>query len=414
MWSVLIIDDERNFCTILKDYIDQEGSRFFVKSCFTDGELAWQWLAENDVDLIITDIRMPNVTGLDLAKRLHETDRDIPLIVISGYSDFEYAKRAMQYGVANYLLKPVDFAELSDTLARLETQLAARQNSSDENSQIALFLFYALAGLLNTRENLTHAANVARVPFNPEADHFRLFEAGVIAAPSRIERENLAQILENLLRMRFPNVTIYRVHETAERFYFLTVGGSAALKGDTHAEDELLRQESGFTPHFALLAESDSLSQLCRLVGQSGLRNTFLSSVSQNELSFSPLADDAPDSDRLQRKKLILDQATAYMREHIQEDTSREDVARATFVSQSYLSHVFSDTTGMSFMEYLTKIRMEKAVALLATGMRISDIAEAVGYRSRKTFLANFRLFTGLAPSEYRLKYCNGGENQNE
>ena len=54
---------------------------------------------------------------------------------------------------------------------------------------------------------------------------------------------------------------------------------------------------------------------------------------------------------------------------------------------------------------------MEKAVAMLATGKRINEISEAVGYRSRKAFLANFRAFTGLTPSEYRLKYYIGGDN---
>lgn len=410
MWSVMIIDDEQNFCAILEDYIAREGGRFYVRGCFGDGQLAWDWLQKNDVDLIITDIRMPNMTGLDLAQRLFETERDIPLIVVSGYSDFDYAKRAIQYGVVNYLLKPVDFSELGETLARLDAQLSARRASPGEDSQIVLFLFYAMAGLLSARENLAHAANVARVPFNIETDCFRLFEAGACAAPARMEKENLAQILENLLRLRFAGANVYRVHETAESFYFLAVGGCAAQNG-ARAEDELLRQAEGFVPRFSLLAEADGMTAFCRAVWQSGLRETFLASISQRELAIDALSGEAPDDDRIRRKRLIFDQAAAYMREHLQEDISREDAARAAFVSQSYLSHVFSDIAGMSFMEYLTKIRMERAVMLLATGKRINDIAETVGYRSRKSFLANFRVFTGLTPSEYRLKYYIGGDS---
>ena len=81
------------------------------------------------------------------------------------------------------------------------------------------------------------------------------------------------------------------------------------------------------------------------------------------------------------------------------------------YVSQGYLSHLFSEMAGMSFVECLTQIRMERAVALLATNMRINDIAERVGYRNRKSFLVNFRSYTGLTPSEYRQKYCMGGES---
>ena len=411
MWSVLIIDDERNFCAILEDYIAREGGRFFVRTCFTDGQLAWDWLEKNDVDLIITDIRMPNMTGLDLAQRLYEANRDIPLIVISGYSDFDYAKRAIQYGVVNYLLKPVDFAELGETLARLDEQLSARRSAQDGGSRVILFLFYAMAGLLGAQDNLANAASAAHVPFSIESDCFRLFEASANAAPDRMERENMAQILENLLRLRCPGAAVYRVYETEAHWYFLAVGGAEQQDG---AADEMLRRERGFIPRFSLLAEAEGMAALCRAVRQSGLRDTFLSSISQSELTCNPLSGDAPDSDRLQRRRLIFEQAAAYMRAHAQEDPSREDVARAAFVSQSYLSHVFSDIAGMSFVEYQTKIRMEKAAALLATGRRISEIAEAVGYRSRKAFLANFRAFTGLTPSEYRLKYCIGGEGQYE
>ena len=412
MWSVLIIDDERNFCAILEDYIAREGRRFFVRACFADGKRAWDWLEENDVDLIITDIRMPNMTGLDLAQHLYEAHRDIPLIVISGYSDFDYARRAIQYGVVNYLLKPVDFAELGETLERLDEQLSARRSAQNGDSRVILFLFYAMAGLFGAQDNLANAASAARVPFNIESDCFKLYEATVSAAPNRMERENMAQILENLLRLRSPDAAVYRVYEMEAHWYFLIVGGAGQQNGA--AADEMLRREGGFVPCFSLLAEAEGMPALCRAVRQSGLWDTFSSSISQSELTCNPLSGDAPDSSRLQRRRLIFEQAVAYMRAHAQEDPSREDVARAAFVSQSYLSHVFSDIAGMTFVEYLTKIRMEKAVALLATGRRISEIAEAVGYRSRKAFLANFRAFTGLTPSEYRLKYCIGGDGQYE
>ena len=76
MWSVLIIDDERNFCAILEDYIVREGGSFFVRACFTDGQLAWDWLEETDVDLIITD------TGTDpeIIRKIREKGVDVEVV----------------------------------------------------------------------------------------------------------------------------------------------------------------------------------------------------------------------------------------------------------------------------------------------------------------------------------------------
>lgn len=148
MWSVVVVDDEKNFCTLLSEYIHALAPRFQVAACFQDGRAAWNFLRNHNVDLVISDVRMPHMSGLDLAQRLFADDRSIPVVLISGYSEFEYAKQAIQYGVVNYLLKPVDFEELRETLARLDKQLLSRHKSENAEGQAALFLFYAISGYL--------------------------------------------------------------------------------------------------------------------------------------------------------------------------------------------------------------------------------------------------------------------------
>lgn len=122
MWTVVVVDDEKNFCTLLSEYIHALAPRFQVAACFQDGRAAWNFLRNHNVDLVISDVRMPHMSGLDLAQRLFADDRSIPVVLISGYSEFEYAKQAIQYGVVNYLLKPVDFEELRETLDLLHFQ----------------------------------------------------------------------------------------------------------------------------------------------------------------------------------------------------------------------------------------------------------------------------------------------------
>ena len=205
-------------------------------------------------------------------------------------------------------------------------------------------------------------------------------------------------MLEDSLKARYAGAELYLIHKSAQRHYFVVVRVPV----------------DRFTPDNSALAEAVGITQLCQLVENKGLRNLFLSSISQSEIADSALTDRSADDNRIVRKRRIYEQAVAYIQAHISDDVSREDVANAVYVSQSCLSHVFSDVAGTSFIECLTRLRMEKTVALLATNLRVNDVISKVGYRNRKSFLANFRSFSGLTPSEYRQKYCIDGADDDE
>ena len=91
-----------------------------------------------------------------------------------------------------------------------------------------------------------------------------------------------------------------------------------------------------------------------------------------------------------------------YIVAHACEDISREDAAQAVFVSQSYLSHIFKEVGGTSFIARLTELRMKKAIALLGRHISVNNIIAQTGYHSKKTFPANFRAYTGMTPGEYQ------------
>ena len=218
-------------------------------------------------------------------------------------------------------------------------------------------------------------------------------------------------ILETLLRGPIAGNHIYRVYEAADAFYFVAVGPHAPdAETQAGAWRAALEEVADFSVSLVILAQAAGLFAFCQQIAQCGLRERFSSSISREEVADSSLSGEVADDQRAQRKRQIYRRALAYMRDHVHQDLSREDVAGAVYVSQGYLSHLFSEMAGMSFVECLTQIRMERAVALLATNMRINDIAERVGYRNRKSFLVNFRSYTGLTPSEYRQKYWMGGE----
>ena len=112
MLDILIIDDEELIRMGLAKLISEAGRDYNVRGCCPDGKEALLQLSHDAVDVIITDVRMPEMDGLEFLKSLRSMNISIPVIILSGYNDFEYARTAMSFGVRDYLLKPVDEEEL--------------------------------------------------------------------------------------------------------------------------------------------------------------------------------------------------------------------------------------------------------------------------------------------------------------
>ena len=127
MYKVLIVDDEPLILSGLQSLIDWEELMLKVEGAALSAEEALEFLAENDIDILITDIRMKGMSGIELIAEIRKSNHDMKLIIISGYEDFEYLKSAFQYGLENYILKPIDEEELQSTLSAAVEKLEQEQ-----------------------------------------------------------------------------------------------------------------------------------------------------------------------------------------------------------------------------------------------------------------------------------------------
>lgn len=125
MSSVLIVDDEKIEREGLKYLISRETEehRIFEAS---NGKQALQILHTEDIQLLLTDIKMPHMTGLELAKKTKEEYPDIQIIIFSGFSDFAFAQEAIHYGVTEYILKPVNPEDFHKVIQHAEEKIASR------------------------------------------------------------------------------------------------------------------------------------------------------------------------------------------------------------------------------------------------------------------------------------------------
>lgn len=160
MLKVLIADDEIKVCQLIFHLINWESLGLEVIGIVNDGKSAYDLICEKSPDIVITDIRMPNYDGMELIQKSKELNPDIYFIIISGYSHFEYAQKAIKFGVEDYLLKPLKKKELENTLNKIieKNNVVLSVNSDKEKLQT----------LVHTAQEKAKKNLLAEMLVNPE------------------------------------------------------------------------------------------------------------------------------------------------------------------------------------------------------------------------------------------------------
>ena len=385
MYSVIIVDDEEFITTSLSKHIIKYHTDFRVNGCFTNGGDALAFLQKFPVDIIITDIRMPYMDGLELIKRIRKLLPEIYILIISGYSEFEYAQKALAYNVRNYLLKPIDLQELSDNLKEIKEQLQKKFSDtiySDEDIQ--LFFIDLLSRMIFSKKELNR--RFSQLSLADKAEDYKGCIISITLNQASLRHwqygnDTLPTALLNNVRMFLPDYESFYLYRHQACFFFILLSSQniPSFSADTFLTE--LEQTMHWNATLNTTTTFNSLEAL--------LSVSVLSSESSEK---------ATDAD------LVIQQAKNYIQAHYADNLSREDVANAVYLNSVYFSQLFKQKTGISFISYLTTVRMEKAAELLKTQMSINNIAEAVGYLHRNRFIVNFRQYSGYTPSEYRRK----------
>ena len=146
-YHVLLVDDEYFLRQSLRRRFDEAADDFRIVAEAADGKQALEMMRQHDVHVVITDIRMPVMDGLTLAKQLRELYPEVLTVILTGYADFDYAHEAIRHGVMDYLLKPVQADDFENTLSSLRKKLEKLYVLPDESE----------AGKLGAQESVHRA-----------------------------------------------------------------------------------------------------------------------------------------------------------------------------------------------------------------------------------------------------------------
>ncbi len=519
MYKVLLVDDEPSAIERLSM---MDWNRFGFSVCGTaeNGEDALEIIKLCDPDLVVTDLKMPVIDGLKLISICSEIlNSNAKFVILSGYGEFAYAREAMKYNAAGYILKPFVDTELEETISKIAQQIRNdRMNREYTENRLAFVarqtfrritegevksqLLERAAMFLNISDNDTIKCLLINAGANKTGDIAA--DAGAVR-PQEIQVRNMiesaiGEYRYNLFedgegrfglilceRMPFYNTIGSFASKLAVRLRDLTGGpvllslsasaAGAAMLPEIYRQSRLAQDFAWFSGEGCFIRYEDiqnknmdnlpcmekprdlmevvskeasdritsTVRQLfcgfmenmkapgcvrafvrnfefeaVKLIGELSSGSEDLTRVSADfdmvvgSLTIKRLQDSFLELCLQLAAKInflkqngdrdIVSELKSYIRSNFSRDITLKELASVFYMNPVYLGQLFKKSTGKQFNEYLHEVRIEEAKKLLKrTGMKISEIALAVGYNDPKYFLSKFRSIAKMAPSDYKM-----------
>lgn len=329
---------------------------------------------------------MPKVNGIDLAKFCYENYPDIKFVLISAYSDFEYARQALKYNVVEYITKPFTSEELINILTKLKTELDSTKNTavfSQISTQLHLYkiLMEMFSGSEQSCEPLEQFFEESSLNINPQ------------------------QCRCNVISIQFKDLENYMLtvwkHGT-QRLY--------------NAINLLIPYESDECISVVLKADLPDLEILSILKPGVFSCKDFITQIKNDFLSILELSADIQISKEcnsiydfiekygISNENSIISTVVAFMKDNLDKPLKVKEMADVVHLSEMYFCSYFKKYTGQTPISYLTELKMKKAEELLLKdSVKISNLHYMLGYKNKSHFYNVFKKFhNGQTPVEFK------------
>lgn len=414
--KVFLADDEIVIREGIRESFPWDETPYTLVGEAPDGEMALPIIRDTNPDIVITDIRMPFMDGLELCRTLRSQMPWIGIIVLSGYDEFEYARQCIQLGVREYLLKPVTADKLKEVLDKVSAQLLEERKTLEHAASLRArmqsddkFLKEKLIGVFFNEESTEDdSRNVLKqlssMGCNVTAPFYAVIDVAFSPLQTGLEAAyNLASNSGGI------------VFATSSR-----TGARLLVLGNSVAETE----ERAYAFASSLVQELERLECKEIRVGigdivdrPESIFNSFKAArhirhlivERKDERSIILGVREMGDVDGDKKESSIISDAKLFMLDNFSNpNLMLQDVAREVNMSNSRFSTVFSQQSGQTFTEYLVYLRLNKAKELLrTTDVKASQIASEVGYNDSHYFSYIFKKNVGITPTDYRNQYQN-------
>ena len=396
MIKVLIADDEPRIRRGIKNIINWEEEGFEIIGEAEDGEEALCIAKENKPDILLLDICMPFLNGIQLIEELNNILYKPIVIIISGHDEFNYAQAALRLKVFDYILKPIDKENLKSLIFKAREEVISRIKSNEiesfkdmvlENNISYLkeeFFKSWLNGKLDRDElnirmknfNINYSNNMGLILI-------KILEKNFVGMVNKNERELISYGIINFsneFMNKFKDVYIFRYSST--RVVILCNVESIVIWKKALAD---LEEKISSLFKIDIIVENSLLSK-----NPMDINEVFIK-LKSNVLEKS------------KKTPIVLEVEKYIKKNYGDEKLSVEKLSNKLGISQTYLTRLLKKEIGMNFIDYLTYIRIQNAIELMKDpSIKIYEIANLVGYNTQHYFSNVFKKNMGMSPNDYR------------
>ncbi len=396
MFKVLIADDEPKIRKGIKGILDWQQLGFEIVAEAEDGEVALELACEKLPDLLLVDICMPFLNGLEFIARLQTMLKDAVIIIISGHDEFEYAQTALKLKVFDYILKPVEKEVLLKSILQakehmieiksknIQDEFIAKQLKKNSHYLKDMFLQELICGKvkaqdINERLNyfqIERTANMGMIIIKPLEKNYGIIET---------EWDN------DLLTYAIANIAQEAMGAFKAVTCFKDLKNQVILLSDTHPIGRWTEMGSWIER-----CVEDYLKR--EIITEAILLNEELKGI---ETSYQTLCSIVAEKN--QKTPIVITIQKYIDKHYANPELSLTEIADHIGISQTYLTRLLKQELGLPFIDYLTQVRLKKAVMLMQDpNIKVYEVAEKVGYSSQHYFSNVFKKTFNMSPLEYK------------